>query len=122
MIGYVSVGTNDIKRAAAYYDKLMAELGARRILDFGSFIAWGAGKGKPAFAIAEPYNKMPATVGNGVMVAFDVGQPAKVDALYKKAMELGGSDEGLPGDRGDNYYGAYCRDLDGNKINFHCWT
>jgi catechol 2,3-dioxygenase-like lactoylglutathione lyase family enzyme len=121
MIGYVSVGTNDIKRAAAYYDRLMAELGAKRIMDFGSFIAWGAGKGKPAFAVAEPY-KMPATVGNGVMVAFDVGQPAKVDALYRKAMELGGSDEGPPGDRGDNYYGAYCRDLDGNKINFHCWT
>ena len=121
MIGYVSVGTNDIKRAAAYYDKLMAELGAKRIMDFGTFMVWGAGKGKAAFAIAEPYNKMPATVGNGVMVAFDVGEPAKVDAMYKKAMELGGSDEGPPGDRGDNYYGAYIRDLDGNKINFHCW-
>jgi catechol 2,3-dioxygenase-like lactoylglutathione lyase family enzyme len=122
MIGYVSVGTNDIKRAAAYYDKLMDELGAKRIMDFGSFIVWGTGKGKPAFALAEPYNKMPATVGNGVMIAFSVDNPAKVDALYKKALELGGSDEGPPGDRGDKYYGAYFRDLDGNKLNFHCWT
>ena len=122
MIGYVSVGTNDIKRAAAYYDKLMAEMGAKRIMDFGTFIVWSSGKGKAAFAVAEPYNKMPATVGNGVMVAFDVSEPAKVDAMYKKAMELGGSDEGPPGDRGDNYYGAYFRDLDGNKLNFHCWT
>ena len=121
MIGYVSVGTNDIKRAAAYYDKLMAEMGAKRIMDFGSFIVWGTGKGKAAFAIAEPHNKMPATVGNGVMIAFDAGEPARVDALYKKALELGGSDDGPPGPRGDDYYGAYFRDLDGNKINFHCF-
>ncbi len=122
MIGYVSVGTNDIKRAAAYYDKLMAELGARRIMDFSTFIAWSAGRGKPGFALAEPHDKKPATVGNGVMIAFAVDDPATVDALYKKAIELGGTDEGPPGDRGDNYYGAYFRDLDGNKLNFHCWT
>jgi predicted lactoylglutathione lyase len=122
MIGYVSVGTNDIKRAAAYYDRLLAELGAKRIMDFGSFIVWGERIGKAAFAVAEPHNKMPATIGNGVMVAFDVGKPDRVDAMYKKAIELGGSDEGPPGDRGDNYYGAYFRDLDGNKLNFHCFT
>jgi catechol 2,3-dioxygenase-like lactoylglutathione lyase family enzyme len=122
MIGYVSVGTNDIKRAAAYYDKLMAELGARRIMDFGTFIAWSAGRDKPGFALAQPHDKKPATVGNGVMIAFAVDDPATVDALYKKAIELGGTDEGPPGDRGDNYYGAYFRDLDGNKLNFHCWT
>ena len=122
MIGYVSVGTNDIKRAAAYYDKLLAEMGAKRIMDFGSFIVWGARKGEAAFALAEPHNKMPATVGNGVMIAFDVGEPAKVDAMYKKALELGGSDDGPPGPRGDDYYGAYFRDLDGNKLNFHCFT
>jgi catechol 2,3-dioxygenase-like lactoylglutathione lyase family enzyme len=122
MIGYVSVGTNDIKRAAAYYDHLMAEMGARRIMDFGTFIVWGAGKDKPAFALARPHDRKPATVGNGVMIAFAVDGPATVDALYKKAIELGGTDEGPPGDRGDNYYGAYFRDLDGNKLNFHCWT
>ena len=122
MIGYVCLGTNDLKRAAAYYDKLLAEAGAKRIMDYGTFIVWGTGKGKPGLAITEPYNKMPATVGNGVMVAFDVGEPARVDAMYKKAIELGGTDEGPPGPRGDDYYGAYFRDLDGNKLNFHCFT
>ena len=122
MIGYVCVGTNDFKRAAAFYDSLMAELGAKRIMDFGRFVAWGQGIGQPAFALSEPYDKKPACVGNGSMVAFQVGKPAQVDALYKKAMALGAKDEGPPGDRGDNYYGAYFRDLDGNKLNFHCWT
>jgi len=120
MIGYVTLGSNDLKRAAAYYDRLLADLGARRIMDFETFIVWGAGKGKAALAITEPFNKMPATVGNGVMVAFDVGEPAKVDAMYKKAMELGGSDEGPPGPRGDGFYAGYFRDLDGNKLNFFC--
>jgi len=122
MIGYVCVGTNDLKRGAKYYDELLGELGAKRTMDFGTFIVWGIGKGKPMFALTVPYDKQPATVGNGVMVAFDVGETAKVDALYKKAMELGSKDEGPPGDRGDDYYGAYFRDLDGNKLNFHCWT
>ena len=122
MIGYVCVGTNDLKRGAKYYDELLGALGAKRTMDFGTFIVWGIGKGKPMFALTVPYDKQPATVGNGVMVAFDVGETAKVDALYKKAMELGSKDEGPPGDRGDDYYGAYFRDLDGNKLNFHCWT
>ncbi len=122
MIGYVCLGTNDLKRAAAYYDKLLAEMGAKRVMDYGTFIVWGTDKGKTGLAITEPYNKMPATVGNGVMVGFDVGEPARVDAMYKKALELGGSDEGPPGPRGDDYYGAYFRDLDGNKLNFHCFT
>ena len=122
MIGYASVGTNDIKRAAAFYDRLMAELGAKRVMDYETFIAWKQGEGKPGFALAEPFNKMPATVGNGSMVAFEVASPERVNALYKKAMELGATDDGPPGDRGDNYYGAYFRDLDGNKLNFHCYT
>jgi predicted lactoylglutathione lyase len=91
----------------------------KRIMDFGPSL-WA--RARASGSRRQPYNKMPATVGNGVMIAFDVGETGKVDALYKKALELGGSDEGPPGDRGDNYYGAYFRDLDGNKINFHCWT
>ncbi len=122
MIGYVCLGTNDLKRSAAYYDRLLAEMGAKRIMDYDTFIVWATGKGKPGLAITEPFNKMPATVGNGVMVAFDVGTPERVDAMYKKAIELGGSDEGPPGPRGDGYYAAYFRDLDGNKLNFHCFT
>jgi catechol 2,3-dioxygenase-like lactoylglutathione lyase family enzyme len=122
MIGYVSVGTNDFKRAAAFYDQLMAELGAKRVMDYETFVAWKQDAGKPGFALASPYNKKPATVGNGSMVAFEVASPARVDALYQKAIALGATDDGPPGDRGDNYYGAYFRDLDGNKLNFHCWT
>ena len=122
MIGYVSVGTNDFKRAVAFYDKLMAAMGAKRVMDYETFIAWKEGDGKPGFALASPFNKNPATVGNGSMVAFQVDKPEQVDALYKQALALGGTDEGPPGDRGDGYYGAYFRDLDGNKLNFHCWT
>ena len=122
MIGYVCVGTNDLKRGAKYYDELFGALGAKRVMDFGTFIVWGKSKDKAMFALTVPYDKNPATVGNGTMVAFGVSKPEEVNALYKKAMELGSKDEGPPGDRGDNYYGAYFRDLDGNKLNFHCWT
>ena len=122
MIGYVCVGTNDLKRGAKYYDDLFASLGAKRIMDFGTFIVWGTSKNRAMFALTVPYNKQPATVGNGTMVAFAVKDTEQVDALYKKAMELGSQDEGPPGNRGDDYYGAYFRDPDGNKLNFHCWT
>ena len=122
MIGYTTVGTNNRERALAFYDALLAEFGAKRVMDFETFIAWSQGKGKPGFAVALPFNKKPATVGNGSMVAFLVDKPAQVDALYKKALALGATDEGPPGDRGDRYYGAYFRDLDGNKLNVHCWT
>ena len=122
MIGYACVGTNDFTRAAAFYDALMAEAGAKRVMEFDTFIIWKRGQEKPGLALTTPYDKNPATVGNGCMVAFEVEKPAQVDALYKKAMSLGATDEGPPGDRGYNYYGAYFRDLDGNKLNFHCWT
>ena len=122
MIGYVSVGTNDWKRGLAFYDALMKDLGAKRVMDYETFVAWKRPAGGPGFALAQPYNKKAATAGNGSMVAFEVGKPADVDALYKKALSLGATDEGPPGDRGDGYYGAYFRDPDGNKLNFHCWT
>jgi catechol 2,3-dioxygenase-like lactoylglutathione lyase family enzyme len=122
MIGYACVGTNDFKRAIAFYDALLAELGAKRVMDYETFVAWKRAKGQSGFALASPFNKKPATAGNGSMVAFEVASPAEVDALYKKALALGATDEGPPGDRGDNYYGAYFRDPDGNKLNFHCFT
>jgi catechol 2,3-dioxygenase-like lactoylglutathione lyase family enzyme len=122
MIGYACVGTNDIARATAFYDALMGEIGAKRAMDYETFKMWKQGEGKPGLALASPFNKKPASVGNGCMIAFEVGKPAQVDALYKKALSLGATDEGPPGDRGDGYYGAYFRDLDGNKLNFHCWT
>jgi predicted lactoylglutathione lyase len=118
MIGYVTIGTKDIKRAARFYDQLLAELGAKRIMDMERFVAWSnQPSGFPGMAIAIPYDGKPQTVGNGVMVALAADSKARVDAVYKKALELGGTDEGPPGPRGDGFYAAYFRDLDGNKLN-----
>jgi catechol 2,3-dioxygenase-like lactoylglutathione lyase family enzyme len=116
MIGYVTVGTNDFGRATRFYDALFAEMGGKRSMEFDGFIVWSTGKG-PGFAIARPYDGKPATVGNGVMVALAAGSKEKVDALYQKALALGGTDEGKPGPRSDTFYAAYFRDPDGNKLN-----
>lgn len=117
MIGYVTLGTNDLPRAARFYDALLATLGAKRLMEFGSFIAWGTGPDAPMLAVTVPYDKQPASVGNGVMVALQVESKAKVDAVYQKALELGARDEGPAGPRGDGFYAGYFRDLDGNKLN-----
>jgi catechol 2,3-dioxygenase-like lactoylglutathione lyase family enzyme len=117
VVGYVTVGTNDIERAAAFYDALLAELGGKRFMESERFIAWtGAGPGG-AVSVAMPFDGKAATVGNGVMVALAADSKAKVDAVYAKAIALGAADEGKPGPRGDNFYAGYFRDLDGNKLN-----
>jgi catechol 2,3-dioxygenase-like lactoylglutathione lyase family enzyme len=117
MIGYVTLGTNDMPRAERFYDTLLGTLGAKRLMDLERFILWGTSFDEPCLAIARPYDEKPATVGNGVMVALRVGSQGAVDALHAKALELGGSDEGAPGPRGDGFYAGYFRDLDGNKLN-----
>lgn len=120
MIGYVTLGTNDIGRAAKFYDELLKVLDAKRGMETDTFIAWSVKPNAPALSVIKPYDGKQATVGNGVMVALAVGSQAQVDVLYKKALELGGKDEGAPGLRGGNFYAAYFRDLDGNKLNaFH---
>ena len=121
MIGYVVLGSNDLPRARDFYDQLMPVIGAGRVMEFGdNFTMYGTGMGQPALAVAKPYDGNPATAGNGNMASIVVDSRAKVDALHAKAMELGGSDEGPPGLRGDEgdqaFYGAYFRDLDGNKL------
>lgn len=117
MIGYAMLGTNDLPRAAAFYDALLAEVGIKRMMDFGKSIAWGVSWDKPALGVGLPYDGKPATVGNGVMVALVMDSKDKVDRLYAKALALGGTDEGAPGPRGEGFYAAYFRDLDGNKLN-----
>ena len=117
MIGYVTLGTNDIQRAAKFYDALLGSIGATRMMESDSFIAWSAPGGGPALSVIKPFDKKPASVGNGVMVALAMDSKAKVDALHKKAMQLGAKDEGAPGPRGDNFYAGYFRDPDGNKLN-----
>jgi len=118
MIGYVTLGTNDLERASAFYDALLAELGAVRGMQGERFVAWSTGPGAPVVSVIIPWDGNAATVGNGTMVAMAVDAPEKVDRLYAKAMELGGTDEGPPGMRMDGFYAAYFRDLDGNKLNF----
>jgi catechol 2,3-dioxygenase-like lactoylglutathione lyase family enzyme len=122
MIGYVTVGTNDIERARSFYDALLETIGARRLMqleDQHGFTMYGKRIDRPTLVITRPYNDAPAEPGNGNMVALAVSAREQVDALHAKALELGGSDEGAPGYRGDpkrGYYFAYFRDLDGNKL------
>ena len=121
MIGYVTLGTNDMERAAAFYDELLREIGAGRFMDTDTFIAWAVSPDKPALSVTKPFDGNPATVGNGVMVALAMDSQERVDKVHKRALELGGKDEGAPGPRGDSgFYAGYFRDLDGNKLNAFC--
>ena len=99
MIGYVTLGTNDLKRAAAFYDALLGEIGAKRMMEGADFVAWSVKPDLPGLGVTKPFDKNAATVGNGVMVALVVDSEAKVNALYRKALQLGGKDEGAPGKR-----------------------
>jgi catechol 2,3-dioxygenase-like lactoylglutathione lyase family enzyme len=120
MIGYVTLGTNDMARACAYYDALLAEIGAKRIMDEERFVFWGTDMQSPSVGVITPFDGQEARRGNGAMVALVVGTPAQVDALHAKALALGGTDEGAPGERFKGFYVAYFRDPDGNKLNFFC--
>lgn len=122
MIGYVTLGTNDLPRAAKFYDALLAELGAKRFMEYETFIAWAVSPTQPGIGLSKPFDGKPATVGNGVMVALAVDSTQKVDEVYRRALELGATDEGPAGSRGDNFYAGYFRDPDGNKLNVFCMT
>jgi catechol 2,3-dioxygenase-like lactoylglutathione lyase family enzyme len=123
MIGYVTLGTDDIPRAAAFYDKLLELVGARRFMESDRFVAWGVAPDKPMLGVIRPFDKQPASVGNGVMVALVVDSPEKVKAIHARALELGGKDEGAVGPRGDSgFYAGYFRDLDGHKLDVFCMT
>jgi predicted lactoylglutathione lyase len=120
MIGYVTIGTNDLARAASFYDALLREMDAKRMMENEQFVAWSVKPDQPGLGVTKPFDKKPATVGNGVMVALMVDSKEKVDAFHRKALQLGGTDEGAPGPRGEGFYAGYFRDLDGNKLNFFC--
>lgn len=117
MIGYAMLGTNDLARATAFYDTLLGTIGAKRWMETDTFIMWAWAPDKAALGVIKPFDGKPATVGNGNMIALIMDNKDKVDALHRKALELGGSDEGAPGQRGEGFYAAYFRDLDGNKLN-----
>ena len=117
MIGYVTLGTNDLPRAAKFYDALAAEMGTARMMEFDTFIAWGTPGGGCGIGLTKPYDGDAASVGNGVMAAFEANDEAQVQRLYDIALANGGTDEGAPGPRGEGFYAGYFRDPDGNKLN-----
>ena len=123
MIGYVTLGTDDLEQARAYYDALLGTIGATRLMQFGDeeggFTMYGTAMDQPALVLVRPLNREPADCGNGNMVAIALDSSEKVDAFHAKAIELGGVDEGAPGYRGDSafgYYFGYFRDPDGHKL------
>ena len=121
MIGYVTLGSNDLERAIAFYDGLLAGLGAKQILNDGRMVMWARERGPGMLAVCRPWDESAASVGNGVMVALDAGARDAVDRLHAKALELGAADAGAPGPRGNKgFYGGYFRDLDGNKLCAFC--
>lgn len=124
MIGYVTLGTNNLEQAVAFYDELLSSIEAGRFLESEKFVAWSVTPEAPGVCVTVPFDGNAATVGNGTMVALVVDSNDKVDALYNKAISLGATDEGKPGPRDEvsGFYAGYFRDLDGNKLNVFCMT
>lgn len=116
MIAYTTIGTNDFEGAKTFYTELFAEIGIAPMMVMDTFAGFGTSMDKPMFAICKPQNGEAATGGNGTMIALQCESHDQVNALHGKALALGASDEGEPGPRGDQFYMAYFRDTDGNKI------
>lgn len=118
MIGYVTLGTNDLERGAKFYDAIAKELGTGRMMEWPGAIAWGTPGGGAGVALTKPFDGNAANVGNGVMVALEAKDQDQIHRIYEIALANGGSCEGKPGPRGDGgFYAAYFRDPDGNKLN-----
>lgn len=119
---HVTVGTNDLQKARAFYDVVLKEIGLNRVADLGEAGSiWGVDK--PSFFVLKPANGNPATVGNGVTISFEAPNRAAVQAFHEVALANGGVCEGQPGPRGwaENAYAAYARDADGNKLAVYCF-
>jgi catechol 2,3-dioxygenase-like lactoylglutathione lyase family enzyme len=123
MIGFVLVGTNDLGRAALFYDEIFSALGAKRLYSMTNGctgVMYGTGDA-PMLGVVLPFDGEPALPGNGVMVAFPTASIEKVERVHALAISLGALDEGAPGPRGNGTaYCAYFRDPDGNKICVFC--
>ncbi len=123
MLGYVTLGTNDLEKAAKFYDAIAGEMGVGRTMEFDHFIAWGEMGGASSIQATKPADGQAASVGNGVMVGLEARDTDQVQRIYDIALANGGSDEGAPGPRGeDGFYAGYFRDPDGNKLNAFCMT
>lgn len=118
MIGYVTLGTNDLPRAIEFYDAVLGELGAKQFMEEpGHFMAWQFSERPGGLSLTRPYDGKKATAGNGTMVALMANSKEDVDRVHAKALAMGGKDEGAPGQRMKGFYAGYFRDLDGNKLN-----
>ena len=119
MIGYVTIGTKDMEQAKSFWTKLLEPLGAKLLMDGGRIALIGEDMGKPMLAVCIPYDEKKPHQGNGNMLAFSAETREKVDALHARALELGATDDGAPGERMPTFYGGYIRDADGNKAVFY---
>jgi catechol 2,3-dioxygenase-like lactoylglutathione lyase family enzyme len=116
MISYATVGSNDLEKSLAFYNDLLGSQGVTKMFDHPRGGALFGKGGKPVLGVLSPFNGETATAGNGAMVALEMPSREAVDAFHAKALALGGSDEGAPGERGPGFYMAYFRDLEGNKF------
>jgi catechol 2,3-dioxygenase-like lactoylglutathione lyase family enzyme len=117
MLSYATVGSNRLDEAKAFYDALLACAGISRLFEHPSGGRIYGKDGRVVFGVVGPFNREPATVGNGSMIAFHFDTPDEVTAFHRRALELGASDEGAPGFRaGSPFFMSYFRDLDGNKL------
>jgi len=122
MLSYCTVGSNRLEEAKAFYDALLGSAGITRLFEHPSGGRIYGKEGSLCFGVLGPYNGQPATVGNGSMFAFSFGTPAEVDAFHAKALALGGTNEGAPGERAPQMYFSYFRDLEGNKLCAYCMS
>lgn len=116
MLGYVTIGANDFEAALKFYDQLVSEMGGSRAFasPTGQFYAFSTGT---LFGVLKPHDGRPASGGNGAMYAFKLSSPEDVNRVYSRALQLGASDDGAPGPRGNRgFYASYFRDADGNKL------
>jgi catechol 2,3-dioxygenase-like lactoylglutathione lyase family enzyme len=118
MLHHVSIGVADVARAAQFYDRVLQTLGYKRVLEV---LPYGIGYGdkQPSFWVQLPHDQQAASIGNGAHVAFNATSEEMIRAFHRAALDAGGSDDGAPGPRpdyGPDYFGAFVRDLDGNKI------
>ena len=119
MIGYTTIGVSDMESACKFYGELLAELGGKQLFGMDRIQFFGTAPDAPMLAVCIPYDEKAPESGNGTMIAIPAGDPAGVDKLYTKALELGATDDGAPGNRNPAFYGAYVRDADGNKLCFY---
>ena len=119
MIGYVTIGVNDMERGKAFWTELLEPVGAQMIMDVGRLALLGPGMDQPMLAVCVPHDEGDPQPGNGNMVAFPAGSREKADELYARAIAMGATCAGPAGERMPNFYGGYFRDHDGNKAVFY---